>query len=85
MPPERYHRYGSRIALMHATERFPPKPYGEWDSERTCVRCRPGSNYVSDCGVGRFYEYCLKGGDLTGRQIKANGRDLYETPPHWNV
>ena len=60
MPPERFRRYGDRIAPMYATDIGSPRPVPLWNSERGCAICRPASNGRGPASdLGRLYEALL--------------------------
>jgi CubicO group peptidase (beta-lactamase class C family) len=69
MPPDVYHRYGDRLAVMQKTETGTPVDAG-LDTEPAATRARPaGSGHGPVRELGRIYEMLLAGGSLSGRRI----------------
>ena len=62
MPADRLPDFTGRIGFLHVSERGSPlRPLAGWDTEKSCLPCRPGSNARGPVReLARFYEALLK-------------------------
>ena len=68
MPPQQYHAYGDRIAVMMNTAGELPRSM-QWHEEAWVTRCRPsGNGYGPARDLVRFYEAMLAGGKVISPQ-----------------
>ena len=69
MPPEVFHAYGNRLAIMHKTDTGTPVDAG-LDTQAATTHARPASSGHGPVReLGRLYETLLAGGSLNGRPI----------------
>lgn len=62
MPAVRLPDYAGRVGFLHVSERGSPlRLLAGWDTEESCLPCRPGSNALGPVReLARFYEALLK-------------------------
>ncbi len=69
MPPDRYHAYGDRMAILPDTDKPGSAPH-RYSSQRGATDCIPGaSGHGPMRGLAKFYEALLGGGQLHGARI----------------